>query len=154
MEIWSNSVFKKQSFYACLLLFFLIQNAVLCSAFTLSKQAEVSILTCSPGNESYSVYGHSAIRVNDALNDYDVVFNYGIFNFNTPNFLYRFAKGETDYLLGAYDFSDFYEEYVAEERSVFEQILDLKQEEKTKNIRFFIMECKTRKQNLSVQFLF
>ena len=57
----------------------------------LSDEAEISVLTCSPGNEAYSVYGHSAIRVVDDLYNYDIVFNYGIFDFSAPNFIYRFA---------------------------------------------------------------
>ena len=76
--------------------------------------------------------------------NYDVVFNYGIFDFNTPNFVYRFAKGETDYLLGAYKFSSFYDEYVLEKRSIFEQVLNITQHEKQKIFDFLSLECSAR----------
>lgn len=144
----------KRNFFKSLILFFLLQNALGSNAFTLSTQAEISVLTCSPGSEAYSVYGHSAIRVNDPVARYDVVFNYGIFDFSTPNFLYRFAKGETDYLLGAYKFSDFYEEYVAEKRSVFEQILDLRQNEKQKIFDFLLWNAKPENRVYRYNFFF
>ena len=55
-------------------------------AFTLSNQAEISILTCSPGTELYSLFGHTAIRVYDPIKRIDEVFNYGTFDFQTPYF--------------------------------------------------------------------
>ena len=53
-------------------------------ATTLSDKAEISVLTCSPGKELYSLFGHTAIRVHDPEQDLDVVFNYGTFDFDTP----------------------------------------------------------------------
>ena len=107
-------------------------------AFELTSRAEISILTCSPGDEAYSVYGHSAIRVNDPALNYDIVFNYGIFDFSSSNFVLRFAKGQTDYLLGATKFSSFINEYIYYERSVFEQQLNLTQTEKQKIFDFLL----------------
>ena len=49
---------------------------------------EISVLTCSPGEEVYSYYGHTAIRYKDPANHLDLVFNYGVFNFNTDNFIW------------------------------------------------------------------
>ena len=60
----------------------------------LSKEAQVSVLTCGLGNESYSFFGHTAIRVADPANNIDVVYNYGAFDFRTPNFVAKFAKGD------------------------------------------------------------
>ena len=105
-------------------------------ALQLSDKATVSIITCSPGNEMYSVYGHSAIRVKDPRLNFDVVFNYGIFDFSSPNFLYRFCAGQTDYLLGAYRFETFLNEYRHDKRSVFEQELNLSAQEKQKIFDF------------------
>jgi hypothetical protein len=121
-----NFVFKSIVF--AILLF--VSNPFNAAAFQLSPQAEISVLTCSPGNEMYSVYGHTAIRIKDELFQFDAVYNYGIFDFSTPNFLYRFASGQTDYLLGAYNFKRFYEEYEKDKRSIFEQVLNLTSEEK------------------------
>ena len=136
-----------------LILFILFQNNI-ANAFILSRQAEISVLTCSPGNEAYSVYGHSAIRVKDAVYNYDVVFNYGIFDFSTPNFIYRFAKGQTDYLLGAYGFPQFVDEYVAAGRSIYEQILNLTQDEKQKVFDFLLWNAKPENRVYRYNFFF
>ena len=97
----------------------------------LSKDAKISVLTCGLGNESYSFFGHTAIRVADPENNIDVVYNYGNFDFRTPNFVAKFAKGDLQYFVGVASFSDFIEEYNYDKRSVFEQELlisnDLKQ---------------------------
>lgn len=120
----------------------------------LSNEAEISVLTCSPGNEAYSVYGHSAIRVTDNLYNYDLVFNYGIFDFNTPDFIYRFASGQTDYLLGAYKFSAFYEEYLIDKRSIFEQVLNISLEEKQKIFDFLIWNAQPENRVYRYNFFF
>lgn len=96
----------------------------------LSTEAQISLLTCAPGDEIYSYFGHSAIRINDPKSGIDYVFNYGIFSFDTPNFIWRFSKGETDYLLAGQRMVSFMEEYHEEQRSVYEQVLNISQEEK------------------------
>ncbi|MBC8003947.1 MAG: DUF4105 domain-containing protein, partial [Verrucomicrobia bacterium] len=101
-------------------------------AQSLGPEATVSILTCDPGREVYSMYGHTAIRISDPAQGLDAVFNYGIFSFESDNFLYRFAKGETDYLLMGQQFSSFLPEYEQDQRSVYEQVLNLSAEGKNK----------------------
>ncbi len=91
----------------------------------LSDSAHISLLTVSAGDEIYAHYGHTAIRVCDPVRGFDLVFNYGLFDFNSPNFLYRFVRGETDYLCGAGDFRDFLIEYQLSNRTVSEQVLNL-----------------------------
>lgn len=88
-----------------------------------------SILTCSPGEEIYSLFGHTAIRYKDTKIGTDIVFNYGIFSFSSPNFIWRFIKGETDYMLGITSFKSFCEEYYERNSPVFEQKLNLTEEE-------------------------
>ncbi len=100
-------------------------------AQTLSTNASVSILTCDPGQDVYSMYGHTAIRIADPDQKLDMVFNYGLFSYDTPNFIYRFAKGETDYLMGGEKFSSFLPQYEEEKRSVYEQVLNLSPEGKS-----------------------
>lgn len=87
----------------------------------------VSLVTCWPGEEIYELCGHEAIRVRGMGRD--SVWNYGIFDFREPNFVYRFVKGETDYMVAGYPFEWFLPEYVAGGRKVVEQDLDLTQEE-------------------------
>lgn len=91
----------------------------------LSKSARVSIITCDTGNESYSLFGHTAVRITDLENNLDVVFNYGAFDFTTPNFVAKFAKGDLQYFAVANAFPDFMYQYTYEKRSVFEQELNI-----------------------------
>ena len=91
----------------------------------LSEEAQISLLTCTPGEELYARYGHTAIRVLDPQNRLDLVFNYGIFDFNTDHFYWKFVKGETWYELGATTMPWFMLEYEEEHRLVYEQVLNL-----------------------------
>ena len=97
----------------------------------LSKEAKISVITCGLGNESYSFFGHTAIRVADPVNNIDIVYNYGNFDFRTPNFVAKFAKGDLQYFVSARPFTEFLSDYTSERRSVYEQELlispDLKQ---------------------------
>lgn len=95
----------------------------------------LSLLTCAPGEEIYSLFGHTAIRYEDPAKGIDAVFNYGLFSFNAPNFIFRFSLGETDYQLGATDYSRFAAEYAFDGRSVWQQTLNLSNEEKAELIR-------------------
>jgi hypothetical protein len=91
----------------------------------LSGGAQISLLTCTPGVELYARYGHTAIRVQDPETDLDVVFNYGIFDFNTDHFYWKFVRGETWYELGASPTWWFMQQYEYEKRPVYEQVLNL-----------------------------
>lgn len=90
-----------------------------------------SLLTCEPGNEIYALFGHTALRYQNFTDGTDVVFNYGMFSFRTPNFVYRFVKGETDYQLGITPYPYFEAEYAMRGSSVYQQVLNLTPEEKT-----------------------
>lgn len=86
---------------------------------------QISILTCSPGEEIYSVFGHSSVRVVDREKGSDLVYNFGIFDFDTPNFAYKFVKGKLKYQLGIQQIENFIRIYTSEGRWVTEQVLDL-----------------------------
>lgn len=90
---------------------------------------EVSLLTCSPGEVAYAMYGHSAIRVHNLTSDADIVFNYGMFNYDEDNFIFKFVKGETDYVLGAEPADYFFNRYAAKGDGIYEQVLNLNQYE-------------------------
>jgi len=96
----------------------------------LSDEAKISILTSSPGKRLYATFGHTAIRVNDPINEIDMIFNYGTFDFNTQYFYLKFARGKLNYTLTIETFEHFYEEYKYHERSIWEQVLSLSQIEK------------------------
>lgn len=84
----------------------------------------VSLLTVGAGKDAYQLEGHTALRIVDD-NGTDMVANWGMFDFNTPNFAYRFIKGETDYWLGVTSMSMFLAEYSYSGRYVVEQPLNL-----------------------------
>ena len=114
---------KRQFF---LLVAILLVNLESFAALPLSPRAEISVITCEPGEEAlFTVFGHSAIRVNDPLNNMDVAFNYGVFDFDQPNFYLNFAKGFLNYQLGVSDFSRFAYNYQYFDRTIYEQVLDL-----------------------------
>lgn len=97
-----------------------------------SSGVEVSLVTCYPGSRNYELYGHTMIRVKVA--DDDLLFNYGIFNFRAKGFIYRFVKGECDYMLAAYPFSYLTQGY--ESRKIVEQKLNLTDEQKQKVLAY------------------
>lgn len=103
---------------------------VIAQQITLSEQAEISVITVDPGNNLNDAFGHSAFRVKDNLLRLDVAYNYGIFDYDTPNFYGKFAQGKLLYDLASYPFSYFYKSYVAENRSIKEQVLNLSIPEK------------------------
>ena len=90
----------------------------------------ISLLTCSPGAELYSTFGHTAIRVTDSTRGIDMVYNYGTFDDRDPNFYVKFTKGIMLYALSNYSYADFLQEYQYEKRSVIEQNLVLGGDEK------------------------
>ena len=91
----------------------------------LSEKASISIVTCGPGNELFSSFGHSAFRVHDPLIELDKIYNYGTFNFNAPNFYLNFAKGNMTYSLSTTKFVYFLQMYKNENRWVKAQELNL-----------------------------
>ncbi len=99
---------------------------------TLSDRAEVSIITCGTGNELYSVFGHTAIRVYDPFEGIDRVYNYGMFDFETTNFYGKFIKGDLLYFADYSNYENFIRAYYYENRSVVEQVLNLTTAQKQK----------------------
>ncbi len=92
----------------------------------LSPGADIRIVTCGPyQGELYSAFGHSAIRVRDSAQGLDLIYNYGVFNFNQPNFYLNFARGHLLYRLAVMDYRPFVDSYIEENRFVHEQILNL-----------------------------
>jgi hypothetical protein len=114
-----------------LLLLVLFSISPIVKAQPLSPAAKISLLVCAPGDEIYSYFGHAAIRVFDPVFEKDIVFNYGVFDFMAPHFYWRFAKGETDYMLAAYRMVSFMREYQEDHRKVTEYELILTSEEKS-----------------------
>lgn len=115
-------VFRSQIFLFILISFLSIHFA---EAKILSNNARVSVLTCDVGNEVYALFGHTAIRITDEANNLDVVYNYGAFDFSTPNFVGKFAKGDLQYFATSETYNEFILQYRYEQRGVVEQQLNM-----------------------------
>ncbi len=103
----------------------------------LSPDAEIRILTCGPyQGELYSAFGHSAIRVTDPQLGFDYIFNYGVFDFNQPNFYLNFARGFLNYQLALSEYSYFRDAYIRDNRYIHEQVLNLNEGEKQEFFNF------------------
>ncbi len=148
--------------------FFFTTYLVLLSFFSCSAQdtsrIQISIITCEPGSELYSIFGHTAIRVIDSNAVADVIYNYGTFDFGDPNFYEKFVRGKLKYFLSIERSDDFFGDYQMDNRGITEQVLTLTADEKmnikhalANNIReenrfylydFFLDNCTTRIRDL------
>lgn len=130
-----------------------------------SDSLRISLLTCSPGSDAYERFGHTGLRIQDQRNpQFDVTFHYGVFSFNTPHFVYRFVKGETDYQLGAVYTQSFIEEYRQRGLGMTEQwlrldsaqaqemlqrlLINYRPENRTYRYSYFFDNCATRPYHL------
>jgi hypothetical protein len=103
----------------------------------LSSRAEISVITLGPWQgELYSAFGHSAFRVHDPGNHIDEAYNYGVFDFQQPNFYLNFARGYLYYKLGVYNYPDFEYYYIYYNRYVHEQVLNLTPNQKQRLFDF------------------
>lgn len=112
-----------------LLMPFLFLNSY-CQLTPITSNTKISVLTVGSADESHSLYGHTALRINDATTDFDFIYNYGMFDFSTENFVLKFVKGDMQYFAAAYPYIDFEYSYRVENRSIYEQVLNLSLEEK------------------------
>jgi hypothetical protein len=135
--------------------------------FQLSPEAKISVLTIGPGESLNDAFGHNGFRITDSNLKIDIVYGYGEYDFDSPNFYLKFAQGKLNYLISRHNFSDFYKHYVLNNRSIKEQELNLSSEEnqnlfdslennyKPENRRylydFFYDNCATRIRDVTVK---
>jgi hypothetical protein len=119
------STFKFKSVIRIITIVFLLFTSAKLSAQNDSCHLRISLLTATPGEELYSTFGHSALRLTDSVRNLDIVFNYGTFNFEEPNFYLKFVRGKLPFYLSPDKFDDFMVEYQEENRGVTEQVLNL-----------------------------
>ncbi len=133
-----------------------------------SSRLRISLITCTPGDQLYSIFGHSAIRIIDSTSLTDYVYNYGTFNFEDEGFYLKFVRGQLDYYISLDMFSNFMYAYRVENRGITEQVLELTQDEKltlrsylNENLKeenkyykydFFFDNCTTRLRDLLLEF--
>ena len=142
-----------------LLLFFCVAN---CFATTKRYKAwtedisntEISVLTCSPGDQIYSIFGHTAVRVCNKNIGLDAVVNYGLFDFDQESFVYRFVKGETDYMCGTENYGNFIYSYALRGSGVKATVLDLTDAEKERFIRNLTNDLRPENREYRYNFAF
>jgi hypothetical protein len=143
----------KHIFYLFIFLFFLNITSE-AQVTTLSYAAEISIITIGPGENLYDKFGHSAFRIKDNANGIDWAYNYGTYDFNTPNFYTKFAQGKLNYNLSVAYFEAFYQNYVQENRWVKEQVLNLSNTEKNALFQYLQNNAKPENRGYLYDFFF
>ncbi|MBP0904544.1 DUF4105 domain-containing protein [Mariniflexile gromovii] len=136
------------------LLLFLIVQITTAQQNILSEQAEISVLTIGPGASLNDAFGHSAFRIKDPIKGTDLVFNYGVYDFNTPNFYLKFAQGKLNYLIGVNYFEDFFEAYISQNRSIKEQVLNLSASEKQTLFNYLLNNYKPENRAYLYEFFY
>lgn len=104
-----------------------------------SSTPVISVLTCAPGREVYQLEGHTGLRMQ--WDGHDVVANWGVFDFDSPNFVYRFVKGQTDYCIAIHDTPRFLYPYMVEERCVTEQVINLTDTQAKEVVRLVLVNA-------------
>lgn len=135
--IFAPMDFKNRPKALPLILFLLLGTMAFSQGPLLTERSQISMLTCGAGDELYSSFGHTAFRVQDPNLGLDVVYNYGTFDFDRPNFYLNFVKGRMIYSLSRSNFDDFLFEYELGKRWVKEQLLDLNLEQRNRLLAFF-----------------
>ena len=162
----------KQTIALLTLLFSFATNALATKELTPLEQmdsVEISLLTCSPGNEIWSLYGHTAIRFEDKAHHLDYTINYGMFDLRQKYFVIRFIFGLTDYQMGIEDYDQFLADYGNSGRGIVQQKLNLSRQEKlaiaqaiqanydpavrTYRYNYFYDNCTTRARDIIIKHL-
>ncbi len=133
---------------------FLLPVFITAQNLKLSDKAEVSIISVGQGKNLYDSFGHSAIRVLDRENRLDRVYNYGTYDFNTPNFYSKFAQGKLLYDLSSYPFYYFVRNYQQENRTITEQVLDFSTLEKQQFFNFLENNAKPENKKYLYDFFY
>src|ERR1035437_8943977 len=151
----------KRIFLICLIISFVSFTRVLSQS---SNDTIAYLITCGPGIDTYSNYGHSALRIAIPGKHTDIIYNWGVFEYNTKNFAWKFAKGRLDYMLDTEITKGFLQSYFFEQRYVYSQRINIDSKEVRKltelineNLRpenikyrydFFYDDCSTRIRDL------
>ena len=120
------------------------------------ESTEISVLTCDPGTQIYSLFGHSALRIKNPVNGHDLVVNWGLFEFSESQFQfgYDFAKGRLKYYMGIQLMSNFMIEYRRAKRGVREQVLNLSDQEKYQIIQLLEENYKPENRKYKYEFFY
>jgi hypothetical protein len=156
--LWSSRAKRRKRatligvrFFLLFIFYFLIFNSARAQD---SSRLRISLLTCTPGEELYSTFGHSAYRVIDSTSLTDIVYNYGTFNFDVDGFYLKFVRGKLLYYVSTEYFSDFKGLYQSTNRGITEQVLNLTPAEKISIQRFLNNNLKEENKYYKYDFFF
>lgn len=122
---------------------------------TLSENAKISVITIGPTQEElYSAFGHSGIRVYDSISNIDDFFNYGVFDFNRPNFYLNFARGYLYYAVDAYAYSAYRDYYAEHHRFIHEQVLNLTASQKQKIFDYLLWNIQPQNKTYTYDYFY
>jgi hypothetical protein len=114
-----------------IILLFIAVTSTINAQLQLSEESKISVLTLGPGHVLNDAFGHSAIRVKDPVYKFDIVFDYGRYDFESEGFYLKFVQGQLNYEVGQSEFDDFFDQYQYQNRSITEQVLNLSTAQKT-----------------------
>lgn len=113
-----------------------------------------SLITCSPGQEVYALYGHTALRLQNFTRGEDLVFNYGVFSFSQPHFVWRFVRGQCDYMVVPIPWKYFTREYEERGSSITAQVLNLTPSEAARLYACMLEDCRPENRQYRYNFLY
>ena len=146
-----NLKLKKNYLFFLFIFVYFFGNA---QEIQLSPNAEISILTIGPGDNLNDSFGHNAFRIKDSSLNLDITYNYGTYDFNTPNFYIKFARGKLYYKLDYNNFTPFYNYYVRHNRWINEQVLNLSPSEKQALFDYLLNNAKPENRDYMYDFLY
>lgn len=119
-----------------ILFFLLVWNVIIAQQDSIPNRITISLITGAPGDEIYAYFGHTGIRVRNDSTGADVLYSYGTFDFDTPNFYVKFIRGKLLYMLDADPFDRFLRYYAYYQRTVKEQVLNMTNAEEEKLLNY------------------
>jgi hypothetical protein len=140
--------------YYLLFLIVFITAIVTGQGIPLSENAEVSIITVGPGTNLNDSFGHNGFRIRDQSRNIDVIYDYGRFDFNTPNFYLKFAQGKLLYEIGSNNFDPFFNYYKKQNRWIKEQVLNLNYSEKQALFKYLQTNIKPENKKYKYDFFY
>ncbi len=137
-----------------LILSLVLSTAGFAQSIPISPNAEISLLTIGQGYYLYDSFGHTAIHVQDKSRNINVVFNYGVYDFDAPNFYGKFAQGQLLYRLRSYPYSKFFASYKADDRWIKAQVLNLNPRQKQRMFDFLVNNAKPENSQYAYDFFY
>jgi hypothetical protein len=148
-------IYKYKKFCILLAVFFgVLTTPLWAQQVQLSSETKVSLITASPGNELYTIFGHTALRISDPVNNIDHTYNYGTFDFDTEGFYRKFALGNLQYFLSVNEYERAKQAYLKAGRTITEQRLNLSSEQTQQLFRYLQTNARLENRYYSYEFFY